>query len=245
MACRHAGALTAQRRACGELEALGVSWRAECDCPDCGRLVRLVWQAGRCAVWEGRADGFVMLYQVAAPAVEGPPLDAAGSAGGDEAAARDRPAQAPVLVVEDDPDTQELLQTVLAEAGIAVALAATGEAATVWLAQQRPALLLLDELLPDARGQDVAQAARQRYGPALPILVVSALRPTWTAAMASVVALPKPFDLSDLLGLVEALCRPLPDVSAVPYDPSPHPADLGGGAGRASAASGTAPGVRL
>jgi len=122
-------------------------------------------------VWEGHAARFVLLRQVAARAVEERPLDAKGIPGGDGTAdgrpdavlgvgisARDRPVPAPVLVVEDDQDTRELLQTVLEEADVAVALVATGEAATVWLAQQRPALLLLDALLPDARGQAIAQA---------------------------------------------------------------------------------------
>ena len=223
MHCRHEGALTAQGWACGELAALGIPWRAECCCPDCGRLVRLVWRAGLCAVWEGGAAGFVLRRQVAAPAAEERPLDAGAGPDGDATAggrqdaalgadgpAPDRPTEPPVLVVEDDQDTRELLQTVLEEADVAVALVATGEAATVWLAQQRPALLLLDALLPDARGQDIAQAARQRYGLALPILVVSGAPHAWTASMANVVALPKPFDRSDLLWLVQALCRPVP-----------------------------------
>lgn len=214
MHCRHEGALTAQRWACGELEALGIPWRAEGCCPDCGGSVRLDWRAGRCAVWERRAAGFVFRRQVAAPAAEERPLDA--GTGPDAGAADDGQPDsghvvgAPVLVVEDDPDTRELLQTVLAEAGVAVAAVASGGAARSWLGRRRPALLLLDELLPDARGQDVARAARRRYGPALPILVVSAARHPWTGAMANVVALPKPFDLGDLLRLVRALRRPVP-----------------------------------
>lgn len=223
MDCTHEGALTAQRRACGELAALGIPWRAECRCPACGRQVRLAWRAGRCAVWERRAAGFAFRDAVAAPAVEPPPRDAGGRPADDDGD-DGRPAGAPVLVVEDDADTRDLLRLALGTAGVAAAAVASGGAARRWLARRRPSLLLLDELLPDGRGDDVARAARRRHGPALPILVVSAAPPAWTGAMANVVALPKPFELGDLLRLVRALRRPLPP-PAPPPPAGPGPRD--------------------
>jgi DNA-binding response OmpR family regulator len=133
---------------------------------------------------------------------------------------------APVLVVEDDPDTREILATALAEAGLAVATAADGREALRWLDYHRPAVVLLDLRLPDARGEDIAGAARARYGPALPVLVVTGAGRAHERAEAagSVVYLAKPFDLATLVGIVTALLAPAaPEAGGFPPAPPAVP----------------------
>jgi hypothetical protein len=73
--CAHEAVVRTQRAACGELEALGVPWRAGAPCPGCGALVELVWDADRCAVWERRPAGIAFLREEAAPPGEPPPTD--------------------------------------------------------------------------------------------------------------------------------------------------------------------------
>lgn len=132
-------------------------------------------------------------------------------------------AAAPVLVVEDDPDTRELLQTTLEGEGFAVATAADGQAALRWLDHQRPAALLLDLSLPDLRGEDIAKLAHARYGPALPVLVVTGASQVQHRASAagSLVYLAKPFDLATLAGIVTALLAPAEPEAAAPLSDPP------------------------
>lgn len=113
----------------------------------------------------------------------------------------------PILVVEDDPDIRRLLLTVLGEAGLPVEGAADGLEAVRWLTQRRPAVMLLDMLLPHIGGEEVGRLARERYGDDLPILVVTAMeRPQGPArGVGAVVFVKKPFDVEYLVPLVRAL----------------------------------------
>jgi len=132
-------------------------------------------------------------------------------------------APAPVLVVEDDPDTRALLQTTLEAEGLVVATAADGQAALRWLDRQRPGVLVLDLALPDLRGEDIAKVAQARYGQALPVLVVTGASQAQHRASAagSLVYLAKPFELATLVGIVRALLAPdAGDASSPPPAPA-------------------------
>ena len=114
---------------------------------------------------------------------------------------------APILVVEDDPDTRLLLRDGLTHAGLSVTAVAGGRAALTWLEDTRPALVLLDLGLPDLTGQAVAEGLRARYGPGVPLLVVTgAAHPLEGAAEArALVYVRKPFTIAELLVAVRAL----------------------------------------
>lgn len=123
-----------------------------------------------------------------------------------------------VLIVEDDRDLAEIMLYILARAGYAVRAAENGEQALRAVAAKRPALVLLDILMPVMDGRQCAKELRARYGSSLPIVVVSAAENV--AALREELgaddALAKPFEVRDLLGLVgryikidlEGQCKP-------------------------------------
>ncbi len=109
-----------------------------------------------------------------------------------------------VLVVDDDDQIRSFVIALLEDEGFSVASAANGEDAVAQAVALRPALVVLDIMLPDMNGDEVAQQLRARYGPDVPILVISAdSRAEEKAGRAGAFAyLHKPFDLEHLLRLV-------------------------------------------
>jgi DNA-binding response OmpR family regulator len=77
-----------------------------------------------------------------------------------------------VLVVEDDPAIADLLDLYLRQAGFRVLQAPTGERGLELVAQQQPALVVLDIGLPGIDGLEVCR--RIRAGSSLPILFLTA-----------------------------------------------------------------------
>ena len=78
-----------------------------------------------------------------------------------------------VLVVAAEPQILRALQIKLREAGYAVETAATGKEALMKAGMRPPEAIVLDLLLPDARGTDVCRELRQWN--TAPILVLSAV----------------------------------------------------------------------
>ncbi len=80
-----------------------------------------------------------------------------------------------ILVVDDETDNRTLLALILRSEGFAVVTAATGEEALARVAEAPPDLILLDVMMPDLDGCQVA--GRLRANPAtrdLPIILVTA-----------------------------------------------------------------------
>jgi signal transduction histidine kinase/CheY-like chemotaxis protein len=86
---------------------------------------------------------------------------------------RDR--TAPVLIVEDDAATREMLQRTLEREGFAVAEAADGRAGLDRLAEHLPSLILLDLLMPEMDGFEFLAELQSRpeWRP-IPVVVVTA-----------------------------------------------------------------------
>jgi DNA-binding response OmpR family regulator len=81
---------------------------------------------------------------------------------------------ASVLVIEDDADLRELYLARLRQAGYRVRGAASGSAGIAAAAADPPALVILDLLLPDMDGWDVARALRADPATAqVPVLIAS------------------------------------------------------------------------
>ena len=78
-----------------------------------------------------------------------------------------------ILIVEDEPDIGELLQTYLEHAGYVTRLAQEGQSALTLFYQETFDLVLLDLMLPKMDGYTVCQAIREQSD--VPVIMVTAL----------------------------------------------------------------------
>jgi two-component system, OmpR family, alkaline phosphatase synthesis response regulator PhoP len=118
----------------------------------------------------------------------------------------------PILVVDDDAKIVRLVRTYLERDGFAVVTAADGPAALDAIETHRPALVVLDLMLPELDGRAVIRAVRRdEEAGATPILVLSA-RGTTIDRIAGLEDgaddyLPKPFSPAELVVRVKAILR--------------------------------------
>jgi len=81
----------------------------------------------------------------------------------------------PVLVVEDDTDTREMLRRMLEREGWVVTEAEHGRVGLERVAEHRPAVILLDLMMPEMDGFEfVAEVRKHEAWRAIPIVVVTA-----------------------------------------------------------------------
>lgn len=82
---------------------------------------------------------------------------------------------AKILIVEDDPDTIELLNYTLKNAGFVTDSALSGQKAVSIIKQSMPDLILLDIMIPDLNGFEVCKIVRQEPRLAdIPIIMLTA-----------------------------------------------------------------------
>ncbi len=115
-----------------------------------------------------------------------------------------------VLVVDDEPNIVDVISMALRYEGFDVASAATGAEALTAVRTQRPHVMLLDVMLPDMEGFDVARrlgAERAR----VPIIFLTARDATEDRVRGLTVGgddyVTKPFSLEELVARVRALLR--------------------------------------
>src|SRR5258705_2902918 len=119
---------------------------------------------------------------------------------------------APILVVDDDAKIVRLVRTYLERDGFMVVTASDGPAALDAIENHRPALVVLDLMLPELDGRAVIRAVRRdEEAGATPIRVLSA---RWTTIdrIAGLEDgaddyLPKPFSPAELVVRVKAILR--------------------------------------
>ena len=115
-----------------------------------------------------------------------------------------------VLVVDDDDDIRGLVCEVLGAEGYSVLDAPHGAAALALVAVDAPCLILLDMRMPVMDGRAFATAYRRLPQPhaAIVCMTAEAEAGRQRELIDADAALGKPFDLSDLLRVVEQYCEP-------------------------------------
>ncbi len=112
-----------------------------------------------------------------------------------------------LLIVEDDPDTAEVLRTILEEGGYKAQVASTAHEALVLANQTNFVAALIDLRLPDAHGASLIRALRKSAKTRdLPILVISADVSQGLAQAASLDVLDwieKPLEIDRLLRAIQ------------------------------------------
>jgi two-component system, OmpR family, response regulator MtrA len=114
-----------------------------------------------------------------------------------------------VLVVDDDEDIADSIGDVLRGGGYEVEQVGDGTAALTAAARARPSLVLLDWRLPaEPAGSALVRKLRDTCGFNVPVVVLSADPQALAEARAAHASdyLPKPFDVADLLQIVDEHC---------------------------------------
>lgn len=126
-----------------------------------------------------------------------------------------------ILVVDDEPDIRSLVQEILEDEGYDVQVAGNAESAREQLAEQHPALMLLDIWMPGEDGISLLKDLRQNGLLDFPVVMMSGHGTVETAVEATrhgaVDFIEKPLSLAKLLLTVEkALAQPLNDEAGAP-----------------------------
>lgn len=114
-----------------------------------------------------------------------------------------------VLVIDDDLPIRGMLAAALRQHGYQVLLAGDGAEGQRAMTIHHPNIVLLDLAMPDVNGWDFLQRLQETgHLGKVPIIVVSAhvrVEPHALLQMGVAAILPKPFNLTDLLDLIEHL----------------------------------------
>ena len=129
------------------------------------------------------------------------------------------PAEARLLVVEDDTNILELLTASLRFAGFAVETASTGSEAVTAAVRRRPDLVVLDVMLPDLDGFEVVKLLRAEAG-RVPVVFLTARDATDDKIRGLTLGgddyVTKPFSLEELTARIRAVLRRTADEQPTP-----------------------------
>jgi len=117
-----------------------------------------------------------------------------------------------ILVIEDEPDIQELVKTVLTGNGFEVFTASSGEEGLSAAVHGRPDLILLDVVMPGLSGLEICRLLKgRRETKKTPILMMSVLNrevdKKYVFEAGADAFLVKPFSISLLLTTVDDVLR--------------------------------------
>lgn len=150
----------------------------------------------------GEGSRFIVRLMLSQPL--SPPSEAAVDAGAQAYLGRERR----VLLIDDDAAHREALRGLLEARGFAVLTAADGAAGLSLAGDTQPDLVLLDVAMPGASGWEIAQALRQRLGPALAIIMLTGeapdSAPPGDGPPAHDAFVAKPFEFAALLDVITA-----------------------------------------
>ena len=114
-----------------------------------------------------------------------------------------------ILVVDDETDILEVLETLLEAEGYRVRTANGGQTALDLLQDWRPDLILLDLSMPGMDGAAFAAEQRRRFGNATPLILLSARLDLATEGerLGAAATIRKPFDVASLAAVVDRTIR--------------------------------------
>lgn len=120
--------------------------------------------------------------------------------------------QTTVLLVEDDPETFHLLREILQPEGLTVDHAGSIAEARYYLQSKQPAVVILDNRLPDGNGLDFLNTLRMQH-PGTKVIVISGIDISareYALESGANAFLRKPFAKDHLLGIVKGLLGGVP-----------------------------------
>ncbi|MEO5876029.1 MAG: response regulator transcription factor [Streptosporangiaceae bacterium] len=127
--------------------------------------------------------------------------------------------EARLLVVEDEPNIQELLAASLRFAGFEVCTAGDGGEAVLAVQRHRPDLIVLDVMLPDMDGFDVVRRLRSG-GTYTPVLFLTAKDAVEDRIKGLTLGgddyVTKPFSLEEVVARIRAVLRRTGDLAGLP-----------------------------
>jgi DNA-binding response OmpR family regulator len=116
-----------------------------------------------------------------------------------------------VLVVEDDLPLRGMLAAALRQNGFQVLLAGDGREAQRAVEIHHPQVVLLDLMMPEVNGWDFLQSLKETgFLSRLKVIVISAhlrVDPQALLEMGAAAMLPKPFNLDELMSLIDHLAK--------------------------------------
>mgnify|MGYP005845481385 CR=1 FL=1 len=114
-----------------------------------------------------------------------------------------------ILVIDDDPAMQTVLEIALREAGYRVEVASDGQEGIAKLVSLRPNLVICDIMMPQMDGVEAFQHMKdQLQEDGIPIFIITALnRKPWFADLEAegAVIIQKPFDIEQVLSLIQTM----------------------------------------
>jgi two-component system response regulator MprA len=114
-----------------------------------------------------------------------------------------------ILVVDDEPMIRDALQDILEEEGYLVNVASNGASALLDILSDPPSLVILDGAMPVMSGEELLHELASTNGPQPPIIVLTAGQaPERYIPLGATLALSKPFDVDNLLGILADLLPP-------------------------------------
>ncbi len=111
-----------------------------------------------------------------------------------------------VLIVDDDPDIRRALARILKSEGHSVLQAEDGHSAVTQTLSHRPALLVIDYMMPGMDGEMVLDALRRELHDDTPpavLMTACGFQQERAAEIGAVHGLQKPFRVPELLRLVD------------------------------------------
>jgi DNA-binding response OmpR family regulator len=114
-----------------------------------------------------------------------------------------------ILIVDDDPDIVVAMRTALEAHGYHVLSAANGDDGLALALEQVPDLLIVDMLMPGCSGFRVLEQVRQRRGPRVKVMMMTATagqaHQRYAEWLGTAAYIRKPFPLGKMLDVVDDL----------------------------------------